>query len=201
MSIFEKEEKVVWPTFKWKTGNKIKIKPEENVLSDKTPTKNEFGCPKLKYDKREGAELIHKGQCLDCKSECHGTLCYNCCENLKKRLENETEIIVMRDKTKVNLTYNNLEKKANKVSKNEEKKVEVDELLEIPAGAILRIDGVEYQTHISIKENQVVDTNYIHNKVINPNGSINKWEYKTGQLKWDKEDNIFYYVIESPKKG
>ncbi|WP_339020159.1 hypothetical protein [Spiroplasma endosymbiont of Atherix ibis] len=91
--------------------------------------------------------------------------------------------------------------KKTKTSKEKIEEIEVDEIIDIPKGSILRIDGEEFQIHISIKENDVVDQNYIHKKVVNPNGVINKWEYKNAELKYDQEDNIFYYVIESPKKG
>jgi len=136
MSIFSenKETKVTWPAFKFKTGKKIKQKIDANNSN-----------------------------------------------------ESEMEEVV----------------KKTKASKENEKveEIELDEIIDIPKGSILRIDGEEFQIYISIKEDAVIDQNFIHKKVINPNGIINKWEYKNGELKYDKEDNIFYYVIESPKKG
>ncbi|AGR41091.1 hypothetical protein [Spiroplasma taiwanense] len=93
------------------------------------------------------------------------------------------------------------ESKDKVLKENKVEKTKIDEILNIPAGSILRIDGEEYQIHISISPGQEVTKDYIHKKVIDPNGLINKWEYKNASLSYDKEDNIFYYVIESPKKG
>ncbi|WP_368486905.1 hypothetical protein [Spiroplasma sp. DGKH1] len=95
----------------------------------------------------------------------------------------------------------NKEDNSVKESKNKKKEKEVNEIINIPSGAILRIDGKEYQNKLVIIPGETYTLNQIKDQIVNPKGNINKFELKSAELKYDAKFNVFYPIKESPKKG